>query len=115
MIKKTQKNNKQGEFALEAYINSIVKYIGAYTALMNGVSAIILSAGVLEGNTSQHQYFRKQLMQRLSFLNIELDTQANQSTIKSFKKISQRSNKTQVYVIHTQEELLIARQCFQQK
>lgn len=100
-----KKKNKRCELALKIYLNSITKYIWAYTALMNGVDTIVLTAGVMEGS----YVVRKLLMKKLERLGITLDNKKNNSSIIQ-KVISTPRSKVNVIVIPTNEELEIAKE-----
>lgn len=81
------------------------KYIGSYTAAMNGVDAIVFTAGVGE-NAS---LLREKLLNNLTFLGIELDAEANKVRSGDPRRISTVDSKVQVLVVPTNEELVIAR------
>lgn len=89
---------------LKAYIYRIAKYIGAYTAAMNGVDAICFTAGIGENSS----FVREKVCEYLGYLNIKIDPDANQlrgtDTI-----ISTPDSKVSVMTIPTNEELMIAR------
>lgn len=89
--------------AMEVYTYSIVKYIGAYTAALGGVDAIVFTGGVGENGS----VVRKMVCDRLSFMGIELDEEANKTRGKTIE-ISKPSSKVKVYIIPTDEELVIA-------
>ncbi|MFA6256248.1 MAG: acetate kinase [Candidatus Absconditabacterales bacterium] len=103
-----EKGDKKCSLALDMYINSLVKYIGAYTALLGGVDVIILTAGVME----HRAIVRKMLLEKLSWLGITLDIKSNQDEISSMTCISTPDSKVAVIVIPTDEELMIAKQTF---
>ena len=97
--------NEQCRLAVELFAYQTAKYVGAYAAAMNGVDAICFTAGVGENNTA----VRKQVVDRLGFLGITLDEEANQ--VRGDEKlISTPDSKVKVFVIPTNEELAIARE-----
>ena len=97
--------NEQCRLAVELFSYQTAKYIGAYAAAMNGVDAICFTAGVGENNV----VVRKQVVDRLGYLGIKLDEEAN--GIRGEEKlISTPDSKVKVYVIPTNEELAIARE-----
>jgi len=100
--------NEKCILALEMYINSMVKYIWAYTALLWWVDAIVLTAGVMEHRVA----VRKMLLEKLSYLWITLDIDANQDELSDEKIISTPDSKVIVAVIPTNEELMIAEETF---
>ena len=89
--------------AMQVYTYSIVKYIGAYTAAIGGVDAIVFTGGVGENGSE----VRKLVCERLAFMGIELDEEANKLRGKTVE-ISKPNSKVRVFVIPTNEELVIA-------
>ena len=85
----------------------IKKYIGSYTAAMNGLDAIVFTAGIGE-NTST---IRRLACEGMEFYGIELDEEINLNTKGSsgVTKLSTPNSKVQIYMIPTNEELVIAR------
>lgn len=96
--------NERAKLALQIFEYRCSKYIGAYAAAMNGVDCIVMTAGVGENSAA----LRKRLMGRLEYLAIELDEENNNSRGKEVL-ISTPESKVQVWVIPTNEELMIAR------
>ena len=94
--------------ALNMYVNSLVKYIWAYTALLWGVDVIVLTAGVME----HRAIIRKILLERLWYLWITLDATVNQDELPGGAIISTSDSKVAVIVIPTNEELMIAKKTF---
>jgi acetate kinase len=85
----------------------IKKYIAAYAAAMGGLDAIVFTAGLGENNPA----LRKAACKELEFLGIEIDDERNKKAFRQSDtvKISKDSSRVQVYVIPTNEELVIAR------
>ncbi|MFW6029026.1 MAG: acetate/propionate family kinase [Halanaerobiales bacterium] len=99
-----QDGNKQAENAQKVFYYRIQKYIGAYMVAMGGLDAIIFTGGIGENEGDA----RKGIVEALDFMGIKLDQEANQ--IKSEEKeISTVDSKVKVFVIPTNEELVIAR------
>ena len=97
--------NKRAQLALDIYAYRIRKYIGAYAAAMNGVDAIVFTAGVGEN----HVPCRKAICQHLGYLGAEFDAARNE--IKGGEReISTPTSKVKLLVIPTNEELMIARE-----
>jgi len=103
--KAAKEGNHDAEVALEAYKHRVIKYIGAYTAAMNGVDAIIFTAGVGENDATM----RKEISEAVSFLGIKIDDAANSKRGEEVV-ISTPDSKVKVAVIPTNEELAIARE-----
>ena len=93
--------------ALNIYINRIVKYIGAYVALMGSVNIISFTAGVLENSS----LIRKLIVDKLSFIGVKLDESKNNFRGEE-RIISTDDSKVKVMVIPTNEELEIAKDTY---
>ena len=99
--------NENAKRAMEVYIHSVIKYIGAYTAEMNGVDAICFTAGVGENSP----IIRDRILQHLMYMNITIDEVANHKRGEEVV-ISNPGPGPKVLVIPTNEELSIARQTY---
>lgn len=97
--------NPDAKRALKTYAYSIIKYIGAYTTVMNGVDAISFTAGIGEHSA----LVRKLVCSRLQYLGVVLDDKAN-SEADGATLISAPESRIKVYVVPTDEELYIAEQ-----
>lgn len=95
--------DEDAKVALDVYIYAIIKYIGAYTAAMGGVDAIVFTGGVGENGV----LVRKMICDRIAFLGLELNEEANKVR-GELVEISKPSSKVKAYVIPTNEELVIA-------
>jgi acetate kinase len=91
--------------AYKMYIHRIKKYIGSYCAVMNGVDAIIFTGGVGENS----HMVRSDICEGLTFLGLELDDQLNDTREPKERSIQVASSLVDVYIIPTNEELMIAR------
>ncbi len=99
-----KEGNHLAEVALDAFIYRVAKYIGAYTAAMNGVDAIAFTAGVGENDIAS----RKAICSYLGYLGVEIDDEAN--NVRGVNRvISSANSKVKVMLIPTNEELSIAR------
>ena len=87
----------------------VKKYIGSYIAAMNGLDAIIFSAGIGENSRKMRALICKDLDE----LGIELDEKTNDQRIREFTEISSKKSRVKVLVIPTNEELEIVRQSFE--
>ena len=97
--------NEKAQLARDVFTYNVAKYVGAYTAAMNGVDAIAFTAGVGEND----HLVREDVVARLGFLGIELDKEANKKR-GCDNIISTADSKVTVCVIPTNEELAIARE-----
>lgn len=98
--------NDQARLALDMYTYRLRKAIGAFAAAMDGVDAIIFTAGVGE-NAS---LVRERVLKGLNFLGVELDREKNAERSKQERIISTENSRVAVLVIPTDEELMIARE-----
>ncbi|MFR1832990.1 MAG: acetate/propionate family kinase [Lachnospiraceae bacterium] len=103
--KAAAEGNHLAEVALDAFKYRVAKYIGAYTAAMNGVDAIAFTAGVGENDVKT----RNDICQYLGYLGVEIDEEANNVRGEE-RVISTPASKVKVMLIPTNEELAIARE-----
>ena len=98
------KGNERAQLALDVYVHYVKKYIGAYAAVMNGVDAIVFTAGLGENSASM----RSSICKDMSYLGVELDEAKNNVRGKE-TDVSKDGSKVRVLLIPTNEELMIAR------
>ncbi|MBU0695084.1 MAG: acetate/propionate family kinase [Bacteroidetes bacterium] len=96
-----EKSNKDVALTIEIFCYQIRKTIGAYTATLGGLNVLVFSGGIGENAPS----IRKRICEGFNYLGIELDARKNR---KSEKIISTKNSKVKVYVIPTDEEIMIA-------
>ena len=84
----------------------IRKFIGSYVAALDGVDAIAFAAGIAENTPS----LREEICEKMSYLGIKIDKDLNNATFGKTCKISTPDSKVAVFVIATNEELMIARE-----
>jgi len=97
--------NPRAKLAHEMLCYQIKKFIGSYAAALNGVDAIVFTAGL-----GEHQWMhREAIMKDMEYLGVEMDQEANLKAVGVEGKISSENSKVAVYVIPTNEELVIAR------
>lgn len=99
------KGQKPAQIALEVFAYRVAKYIGAYTAAMNGVDNIVFTAGIGENDAQM----REDICEYLGFLGITIDKEANAKRGEEII-ISTPDSKVKVFVVPTNEELAIARE-----
>ena len=98
--------NPRANLALDAFSYRVAKYVGAYTAAMNGVDVIAFTAGIGE-NTS---IVREKVLSYFGYLGIQLDAEANKKRGEDYFTISAPDSKVKVVVVATNEELAICRE-----
>lgn len=99
--------NDRCKLAQEMYVNKIVKYIAEYYVELGGADAIVFTAGVGENSITT----RKQIIDKLACLGIKLDEQRN-NVRSEVALISTDDSSVKVYVIPTDEEVMIARDTY---
>ena len=92
------------QLARLTFAYAVKKYIGAYAAAMNGLDAVVFTAGVGENDT----FIRNGICQGMEWLGIDFDTEANESLRGVEAFLTKPESKTKVLLIPTNEELMIA-------
>ena len=101
-----EENDRRSELAIEIFCYRARKYIGAYLAAMNGADAVVFTGGIGENSPE----VRARICDGLQWIGIELDEEVNRSHTGGREGlISREGSRPSVYVIPTDEELLIAR------
>ena len=95
--------NADCQLALEKFSYEVAKYVGAYAAALNGLDVLTFTAGVGENGPAT----RQAVCDYLGFLGVKLDPEKNKVRGKEMK-ISTEDSKVQVWVVPTNEELMIA-------
>lgn len=96
--------NARARLALDMYTDTIVSIIGAYAALLGGLDAILFTGGV-----GEHQpALRRTVCERLGWMGVQLDAGANEKCVPDMD-IATRDSRARILVIHTREDLMIAR------
>jgi acetate kinase len=103
---KAASGDKECQIALDINTYRIKKYIGAYAAVLNGLDAIIFTAGIGENSS----VIREMVCQDMDFLGIEIDLAKNDNLDTHISDISTEHAKVKALVIPTNEELEIAKQ-----
>lgn len=106
--KAMDEGNERAKLAYEMFIHKIVSYIGAYTAVMNGVDAIAFTGGIGENATR----VRKLVCKNFEYLGLDFDEEKNASRPKGNVELTKSDSKVKVYKIETAEELVIARDTY---
>ncbi len=101
--------DKNAELAFELYAYRIKKYIGAYAAVLNGLDAIVFTAGVGENDTD----IRKRVCTDMQYLGIHFDEAKNIAPEKGTREINTADSPIKVLVVPTNEELEIVKQCYE--
>ena len=104
-----EKGNKRAILALDMYEYRVKKYIGSYAAAMGGVDVIIFTGGIGENGDKA----RKNIVSNLEFLGLEFDEAKNKGVRGKEIDLSKDTSKVKVWIVPTDEELVIARDTFE--
>lgn len=97
--------NKRAQLSKDMLVYEIKKYIGAFAAAMNGLDAVLFTGGIGENAPD----VREAVCSDMDVLGIKIDAVANAGVKGKLAKVSQSDSKVEVWVVPTNEELLIAR------
>ena len=100
------RGDSNSRLALEVFVNSVRHWIGAYFAQLNGLDALVFTAGIGENRAA----IRAEICANLDQLGIQLDPSKNNSTEAEEVVISSEDSMVKVLVIPTNEELVVARE-----
>lgn len=101
--------NEQAELAYDMYAYRIKKYIGSYAAVLNGLDAIVFTAGVGENDA----LIRQMICRDMEFFGFRLDEEKNKARSANLKEISTDDSQVKILVVPTNEELEIVEQCYE--
>ncbi len=104
--KLADEGDENAQEALDVYVHRLLKYVGAYAAIMNGLDALTFTAGAGENDGR----LRAAVVDRLSGFGVKLDEAKNDERSKEARVISTEDSTVKVLVVPTNEELAIARQ-----
>ncbi|MCL2400599.1 MAG: acetate kinase [Defluviitaleaceae bacterium] len=99
-----EQGNKRAEASLEVFCYRVAQYVGSYAASMNGLDAVVFTAGIGENDS----YVREKVCSYLGFLGLEIDTEKNKQRGQAMD-FSKPDAKVRALAIPTNEELVIAR------
>ncbi len=97
--------NEKAALALNMFAYRVKKYIGEYAAVLNGADCIVMTGGIGENSDTM----RARILTDMEYLGVKINLEANKGIHGSFAEISTPDSKVKVYVIPTNEELVIAR------
>lgn len=100
-----EQGNERAKLALDVFVNRVKKYVGAYIAAMCGIDALVFTAGIGENSS----YIREKICEGLECLNIRIDPELNKKAIGVEAQINSDLTSAAIFVIPTNEELMIAR------
>jgi acetate kinase len=103
------KGNEDCQLALAMNAYKIKKYIGSFTAVMNGLDAIVFTAGIGENSS----VIRALVCEEMDFLGLQLDENKNNTRSNQLREINTVTSRTKILVIPTNEELEVAKQAYE--
>ena len=107
IVEAMENGNEDAKFTHDLYVQRIVEYTINYINKLKGnVDALVFTAGVAENNP----ILRKEVINNIHLIDVEIDDERNESEIGDYKLISTDNSKTKVYVIRTDEEWMIAKE-----
>jgi len=101
--------NERARLAMDMYIEAVRHYLGAYVVALGGLDALAFTGGIGQNSAA----IREGVCRGLEFLGVKLDAALNGSPPSEESRISPPDAKVQVWVIPTDEELIVARQTFE--
>ncbi|WP_207421929.1 acetate/propionate family kinase [Desertivirga brevis] len=109
ILKAIDAGDKNAKLAYDMYAYRIKKFIGSYAAALNGLDAIVFTAGVGENDAA----LREMVCTDMGFFGITIDVEKNKVRSKENREINLPEGKVKVLIIPTNEELEIAKECFE--
>jgi acetate kinase len=106
--KAMEEGNQDAILAYELYAYRIQKYIGTFTASLNGLDAIVFTAGIGENDPDM----REAVCKNMDFFGISLDKSKNKIKSSDIREVNEKESKVKILVIPTNEELEIGKQAF---
>ena len=103
--KAADEGNERAKLVSEMLCYEIKKYIGSFAAAMNGMDAVLFTGGIGENSWE----VRQGVCENMEYLGIKIDEELNKNTRGKLMKISTPDSKVEVWIVPTNEELLIAR------
>lgn len=105
LLEEAHNGDRRCQQAVDVFTNKVKQYIGSYIATLNGCDAIIFTAGIGENSPE----IRELSLNGMDYLGIKIDPEKNKNAKRGeIQKISADDSKTDIYVIPTNEELVIA-------
>lgn len=103
--------NERAKLAVDMFSYRVKKYIGAYSAALGGLDCVVFTGGIGEHT----EYVREKVMSGLEYLGIDFDYVANEHPKGNCAVLSKKKSKVKVFIIPTNEELVIARETLRLK
>jgi len=105
-----KEGNPRCQLVQDMICHQLTKYVGAFSAAMGGVDAIVFTGGIGENNTS----YREIVAEKLGFMGVEIDKEKNAvATLGVEMDVATADSKVRILVIPTNEELMIAKDTYE--
>ncbi|GAW91399.1 acetate/propionate family kinase [Calderihabitans maritimus] len=98
------RGHERAQLALKIFAHDVKKYVGAYVAVLNGIDALVFTAGIGENSPR----IREEICKEMEYLGLKIDLDKNK-VMGEEKEISAADSRVKIWVIPTNEELMIAR------
>lgn len=108
VLEAMERGDKQATLAVEMYINRLGEVIGSMLPCLGGLDVLVFSGGVGENSA----IIRKKICAKLAFLGLHLDQKKNSQFCRD-QNIATANSTVKILVVHTQEDLAIAKQCYE--
>ncbi|MCG3670997.1 acetate/propionate family kinase [Aliarcobacter butzleri] len=108
IISAANDGDQRAQVTIDMMCNRVKKYVCSYAGLLGGVDAICFTAGIGENS----DIVREKVCHNLEFMGVEIDKDKNQIKNHQIREINKESSKTKIFVIPTNEELVIAQDTF---
>jgi len=108
LLESARKGHERARTAIEVFCYRLRKYLGAYTAVLGQVHGLVFTGGIGENAPR----VRELSLENLDALGYDLDRQKNDKAVGAEAEISKASSRVKIFVIPTNEELLIARDTY---
>jgi len=106
--KAAEEGHKRAKLAIDSYVHAVRRYVGSWMAVLGHVDAITMQGGTGEASA----YIRKRVLEGLEEYGIVMDDAKNDEFVRKEGKISADQSRTQIWVILTNEEIVVARECY---
>ena len=112
LVKAYEEGNDRARLAIDMFAYRVKKYIGAYAAALGGLDCVVFTGGIGEHT----EIVREKVMQGMEYLGIDFDFDKNNNVERgAVTKLNEPLSKVKVYIIPTNEELVIARETLRLK
>ena len=106
--KGAEEGNARAKLAIDVYVHGVKKYIGSWLAVLGHVDAMTMQGGTGEASV----YIRELVLSGLEEYGIVLDKERNAAAVGKEAKISADNSKIEIWVVPTDEEIVVARECY---